>query len=141
MRTAIVTMAALAAIVSAAPAVAKPGKGHGGHKAAKHQKHHWQGRDLRDGFSDLGYRQQRFGGACPPGLAKKNNGCLPPGQAKKMAVGSRLPDYLSRYNVPVQYQDRYFDNRDYSYRYQDENIYRVNRDTGLIDQIISVLGF
>jgi len=21
---------------------------------------------------------------CPPGLAKKNNGCLPPGQAKKM---------------------------------------------------------
>ena len=22
-------------------------------------------------------------GGCPPGLAKKNNGCLPPGQAKK----------------------------------------------------------
>lgn len=28
---------------------------------------------------------------CPPGLAKKNNGCLPPGQAKKYAIGSVLP--------------------------------------------------
>ena len=141
MRIAIVSMAAVAAIVCAAPAVAKPGNGHGGHKAGKHQKHQSQHRGLRDVRSGSGYDQQRFGGACPPGLAKKNNGCLPPGQAKKMAVGSRLPSYLSRYNVPVQYQDRYFDNRDYSYRYEDENIYRVNRDTGLIDQIISVLGF
>jgi hypothetical protein len=31
-------------------------------------------------------------GKCPPGLAKKNNGCLPPGQAKKRyAVGRPLP--------------------------------------------------
>lgn len=31
-------------------------------------------------------------GHCPPGLAKKNNGCLPPGQAKKRyAVGRPLP--------------------------------------------------
>ena len=31
-------------------------------------------------------------GNCPPGLAKKNNGCLPPGQAKKRyAVGGTLP--------------------------------------------------
>ena len=133
MRLAIVSMAAVAAIVSAAPAVAKPGNGHGGHKAAKHQKHHSQDRQT-------GYRQQRFSGACAPGLAKKNNGCLPPGQAKKMAMGSRLPDYLSRYNVPAQYQDRYRDSQDYSYRYEDQNIYRVNRGTGLIDQIISVLG-
>jgi Ni/Co efflux regulator RcnB len=30
-------------------------------------------------------------GHCPPGLAKKNNGCLPPGQAKKRyAVGQPL---------------------------------------------------
>lgn len=29
---------------------------------------------------------------CPPGLAKKNNGCLPPGQAKKRyTVGEPLP--------------------------------------------------
>jgi hypothetical protein len=31
-------------------------------------------------------------GHCPPGLAKKNNGCLPPGQAKKRyVVGHSLP--------------------------------------------------
>jgi hypothetical protein len=31
-------------------------------------------------------------GNCPPGLAKKHNGCLPPGQAKKRyVVGQRLP--------------------------------------------------
>jgi Ni/Co efflux regulator RcnB len=31
-------------------------------------------------------------GNCPPGLAKKHNGCLPPGQAKKRyAIGHRLP--------------------------------------------------
>ena len=31
-------------------------------------------------------------GNCPPGLAKKNNGCLPPGQAKKRyVVGHSLP--------------------------------------------------
>lgn len=29
---------------------------------------------------------------CPPGLAKKNNGCMPPGQAKKYAIGQRLSD-------------------------------------------------
>lgn len=33
----------------------------------------------------------RNGKACPPGLAKKNNGCLPPGQAKKWRIGEPLP--------------------------------------------------
>lgn len=33
----------------------------------------------------------KHGAGCPPGLAKKNNGCLPPGQAKKLAVGQPLP--------------------------------------------------
>ena len=33
------------------------------------------------------YYVQSYGtGDCPPGLAKKNNGCLPPGQAKKRYV-------------------------------------------------------
>jgi Ni/Co efflux regulator RcnB len=29
--------------------------------------------------------------ACPPGLARKGNGCLPPGQAKRVIVGQALP--------------------------------------------------
>ena len=32
---------------------------------------------------------------CPPGLAKRDNGCLPPGLAKRYTVGAPLPDSLS----------------------------------------------
>ena len=38
------------------------------------------------------YRTEYSAGRCPPGLAKKDNGCLPPGQAKKMwEMGRPLP--------------------------------------------------
>lgn len=43
------------------------------------------------------YGKQARAGKCPPGLAKKKNGCLPPGQAKKWAKGKPLPEDL-RYN-------------------------------------------
>jgi Ni/Co efflux regulator RcnB len=46
------------------------------------------------------YGQQYRAGRCPPGLAKKNNGCLPPGQAKKWAVGQPLPSDVRYYPVP-----------------------------------------
>lgn len=47
------------------------------------------------------YRSQFAAGNCPPGLAKKNNGCLPPGQAKKLwAVGQPLPGALVFYPLP-----------------------------------------
>src|SRR6185503_17903747 len=40
-------------------------------------------------------------GNCPPGLAKKNNGCLPPGQAKKRyVVGQRLPSAVVIIDLP-----------------------------------------
>jgi Ni/Co efflux regulator RcnB len=47
------------------------------------------------------YGQQFKSGHCPPGLAKKNNGCLPPGQAKKYAVGQPLPRDVVFYPVPA----------------------------------------
>src|SRR5512135_1439332 len=37
------------------------------------------------------YASQFRSGRCPPGLAKKHNGCMPPGQAKKWAIGRPLP--------------------------------------------------
>lgn len=37
---------------------------------------------------------------CPPGLAKKNNGCMPPGQARKWAVGQPVPAGVVVYSVP-----------------------------------------
>lgn len=39
-------------------------------------------------------------GHCPPGLAKKGNGCLPPGQARKYVIGQRLPYGVVTYPLP-----------------------------------------
>jgi hypothetical protein len=47
------------------------------------------------------YVQQASLGHCPPGLAKKNNGCLPPGQAKKWVVGQPLPVGVAYYPLPA----------------------------------------
>ncbi len=46
------------------------------------------------------YVEETRGGRCPPGLAKKHNGCMPPGQAKKWAYGRPLPRDVVYYSVP-----------------------------------------
>lgn len=46
------------------------------------------------------YGTQQAGGHCPPGLAKKNNGCMPPGQAKKWSRGQPLPGDVVFYPLP-----------------------------------------
>jgi hypothetical protein len=110
------------------------------------------GEDRRvDGY-DYRYRQryaEDLGGACPPGLARKNNGCLPPGQARKMfdsarafAAGQVLPlAYYSDYNIPAEYQSWYQDSPDHYYRYDDSGyIYRVDRSSNLIESLIPLLG-
>ena len=76
----------------ATPSVAKPGNGHG------------QGQNHTYGYDDHG-KGQLYGyglGGCPPGLAKKGNGCQPPGQAKKRyAVGKPLPAGVVLQAVPA----------------------------------------
>ena len=47
------------------------------------------------------YRNEYAAGRCPPGLAKKNDGCLPPGQAKRMwNMGEPLPRQVAYYPLP-----------------------------------------
>lgn len=46
------------------------------------------------------YTQEFRSGNCPPGLAKKNNGCMPPGQAKKWSKGRPLPRDVVYYDLP-----------------------------------------
>jgi hypothetical protein len=47
------------------------------------------------------YRTEFSAGRCPPGLAKKGNGCLPPGQAKKLwVIGQPLPPAVVYQPVP-----------------------------------------
>ncbi len=48
------------------------------------------------------YLEDRYKKSCPPGLAKKHNGCQPPGQAKKnYTLGHYLPDYVHAESVPT----------------------------------------
>lgn len=46
------------------------------------------------------YSEHYRSGHCPPGLAKKNNGCAPPGQARKWQMGRPLPRDVVYYEVP-----------------------------------------
>ena len=40
------------------------------------------------------------GKKCPPGLAKKNNGCMPPGQVRNWEVGQPIPRNVTVYSIP-----------------------------------------
>jgi hypothetical protein len=107
-------LAAFAALLSL-PATAQPDKGHGKGGGGGPPPHAQGGGNPNSGGSSYSggrggsdgrytvsdrdrdavygyYRTEYAAGNCPPGLAKKNNGCLPPGQAKKRwAVGQPLP--------------------------------------------------
>lgn len=49
----------------------------------------------------LAYYEPQFkAGKCPPGLAKKGNGCMPPGQVRKWRRGYALPSDVVYYPVP-----------------------------------------
>lgn len=76
----------------------------------------------------------RVADSCPPGLARKNNGCLPPGQAKKL-IGAALPRALAAQSLVAPYRQWYRDDDRYYYRNDNDYIYRVDRNGGLIDAL------
>ena len=107
--------AALLFTVASGPVLADKGGKHDKHE--KHGKH--DGRD--DDDHEHGRREARMGryfddhdrqavrvyyveqgraGRCPPGLAKKHNGCMPPGQVRTYYVGQPLPATVVYYPVP-----------------------------------------
>ena len=95
-------------VVSGLSLAAKPDDAGQG-KGKKHNQREGSAAEVKTGayFSDQHraaaldyYGQQHAKGRCPPGLAKKNNGCMPPGQAKKWALGQPLPGSVVVYPVP-----------------------------------------
>ena len=121
---------AAALAFAAAPAAAKPGKGHGNH--GKHADHAAMGH--------YGYGT----GGCPPGLAKKNPPCVPPGQAKKLYnIGQRFPSgygNLWNYNqIPYDLRRQYGLSPQGNYYYGDGYLYRVDPRTMLVQQVVSAL--
>jgi hypothetical protein len=111
----------------AGPAIAEPGKHGKGH--GKHGQHQVMGWGA---------------GGCPPGLAKKNNGCLPPGIAKKrFNVGQRWAGnygYQWQYNqVPDYWRNQYNLDPYNRYYYGDGYLYSVDPKTMLVESVIRAL--
>ena len=92
------------------PSHAKGHKGNAGHANAQRGDRHGHDGDqlsISISFSDRDRMIARayFGGMaahghCPPGLAKKRNGCMPPGQAKKWVIGRPLPRDVIFHDLP-----------------------------------------
>ena len=98
------------------------------HHRKEHQREH------REDYSEhrREYRQ------CPPGLAKKHNGCQPPGHAKKYY---RRGDVLYGDYYRVRDYDRYdLERRDnWDYYRDDDRIYRVDSNTRKILAVINLI--
>ena len=82
----------------------------------------------------------REGKRCPPGLAKKNNGCLPPGQVRNWAVGQPVPRNVTVYSV-AQPVIRMLPPAPVGYRYAriGGDIVLVQQQNNVIVDIIQVL--
>jgi hypothetical protein len=70
---------------------------------------------------------QGIGRGCPPGLAKKNNGCMPPGQARQQAAAQNW--FQGWWSYP----------QSTNYLYNDGYLVRLN-DGGSISEYIPLLG-
>ena len=143
----ILLAAGAASLAIAAPAAANPGKGHGkgshaGHgqvskSHAKHAKHHNKIHKAHVSANWWGNRN------CPPGLAKRNNGCLPPGIAKKQFdIGDRWSGNYRpwTYNqVPLDWRNQYGLDANNRYYYRDGYLYSVDPRTRLVESVIQAL--
>lgn len=93
-------------LVSTGPAAAKkpeiPGEQGKSKGASHHQENTVEHYFTSDRVSQIRsyYGERRVKGHCPPGLAKKNNGCQPPGQLQRWRKGEPLPRDLVYDDLP-----------------------------------------
>lgn len=85
-------------------------------------------------------RKGEAGGAykatdCPPGLAKKNPPCVPPGQARKYGRGDVI---YGDYRI-IGEPGRYGLDRDQTYYRVGDYVYRVDRDTREVLDLIGAV--
>ena len=84
------------------------GKGKGHSKASRNSQGNQNEANRKQYFKDeqrehvRAYYDDEYRGGkkCPPGLRKKQNGCMPPGQAKKWRYGQPIPAGVAVYEVP-----------------------------------------
>jgi Ni/Co efflux regulator RcnB len=136
---------AIASLFVAAPSFAKDKDDEGHGKGNKHSQKHddkaekqaakQERKEIKAGayfneqhrarVRDYYAKEYGDGRKCPPGLAKKHNGCMPPGQAH-WDVGQRLPTDVPIYSVP-QPVLVYLPTAPYGYRY-----HRIGNDIVLV---------
>ena len=123
--------AGAAALAFAVPAAADKGHGKGQSMHASHVVQHGR------------IAATAWGRSCPPGLAKKNNGCLPPGIAKqRFNVGDRWNGNYGvwTYNqVPLDWRNQYNLDPANRYYYRDGYLYSVDPRTRLVEAVIQAL--
>jgi hypothetical protein len=144
----ILLAAGAAALAFAAPAMANPGKNNGKGNHAKHGqtvskshgKHSKHANRIHQGHADANWWGDRN---CPPGLAKKHNGCLPPGIAKKSYdVGDRWNGNYRQWSynqVPSNWRSQYGLDPANRYYYRDGYLYSVDPRTRLVESVIQAL--
>lgn len=88
------------------------------------------------------YANEFRSGGCPPGLAKKQNGCLPPGQAKRWALGQTLPRDVRYYDLPDSVMRQIgYPPAGYRFVRVDSDILMLSIGTGLVvDALSDLLG-
>ena len=129
-----IAFAAALALMLPGAALAKEKQGQGQGQGQDHSQHAEHG---QQGSQSRGARAKRPK-ACPPGLAKKNTGCLPPGQWKK---GDRLPDswvahFIAYGALPQFYRSRFGDDRRHRYLYRDGKVFVIDAVTHVVLDII-----
>jgi hypothetical protein len=88
------------------PAVAAAGKAMSGVKLLEDGRHYYAERGARPSFDFASVRRGLIDG-CPPGLAKKNNGCQPPGLARQRSYQPSWWGYSNLAGGPYYYDDGY----------------------------------
>lgn len=144
-----IALAAGAALLAfATPAIAKNDKGQGhGNQGASAMQHDGHGNMKAKSNAQGKGKGSLYGygrGGCPPGLAKKNNGCMPRGKFKKMySAGQRYPgNYGSLWNynqIPTDLRSRYDLDRSNRYYYGDGYLYQVDPRTRLVEQVVNAI--
>lgn len=75
---------------------------------------------------------------CPPGLAKKNNGCLPPGQAKKYSLGKKLSSEADLRDLPDELLRQLKTINGYRYGKVDDDIVLIAEATKTVVDVITL---
>lgn len=76
---------------------------------------------------------------CPPGLAKKRNGCLPPGIAKKYAMGQALPPGIKKKGVPNDLLSQLTPIAGYQYIQVDKDVLLISEATKHVVDAVTLL--